>query len=83
MSPGGLDSAGTAGSDETGASVGLERPEPELGTGLEGAGAPIVEADEQAASSALPISIAAASVVKRGIVQLLSSSMVLCVRRRG
>ncbi len=76
MSPGGLDSAGTAGSDETGASVGVDLPEPgRLGSGLDGADVPTVEADEHAASRAPQISIAAASVVKRGIVHIRSSSM--------
>jgi hypothetical protein len=68
MSPGGFDSAGTAGSDETGASV--EEPE-RLPAAREavvpGADEPVAGLNEQAASSAPPISAAAARMVKRRI----------------
>src|SRR5437588_8312327 len=69
MSPGGFDSAGTAGSDDTGASVG--EPEPVrvvLEVVVAGAEVPVAEPDEHAASRAPPISATAASVVKRRIV---------------
>jgi hypothetical protein len=85
MSPGGFDSAGTGDSDGTGDSV----DEPGL-LGLavtEAPGEPTIDVlavglDEHAASDAAPISVAAANMMIRRIVESSFLCWSSCVRRR-
>ena len=85
FSPGGFDSTGTAGSEDTGASVGdVGEPEPlwaDVCLGEPSVDVAVVEPDEQAASRTSPRT-PAASVIRR-ILDSFSSLTTPGVRRRG